>query len=303
MNVAVLRNLLTEMKYDKAKTKYLIDEFQHGFDIGYCGPENVRQSAPNLKFRELGTHTTLWNKVMKEVAAKRYAGPFKKIPFDTYIQSPIGLVLKDGGHDTRLIFHLSYLRNVNPPKSLNVNTPNELCSVAYPDFNKAIMLCLRAGVGCKMSKSDMKSAFRNLGVLKRHWCWLIMMAKSPLDGETYHFVDKCLPFGAAISCAIFQAFSNAVAHIVRFKTKMDNVNYLDNFLFVALLLAKCDVQMDIFLKVCADINFPISGEKTFFSTTTMVFLGFLIDSVVQLVLIPQDKLQKGIHMIDNILGK
>ena len=33
---------------------------------------------------------------MKEVKAKRFAGPFKNIPFENYIQSPIGLVPKSG---------------------------------------------------------------------------------------------------------------------------------------------------------------------------------------------------------------
>ena len=34
---------------------------------------------------------------MKEVEAKHYAGPFKTIPFENFIQSPIGLVPKDNG--------------------------------------------------------------------------------------------------------------------------------------------------------------------------------------------------------------
>ena len=84
---------------------------------------------------------------MKEVKLKRYAGPFSEIPFDSYIQSPIGLVPKDNGKDTRLIFHLSYPQNAKK-KSVNANTPKELCSVGYPDFDKAIQLCLRAGKSC-----------------------------------------------------------------------------------------------------------------------------------------------------------
>ena len=80
---------------------------------------------------------------MKEVKEKRYAGPFEQIPFDNYIQSPIGLVPKDGGKDTRLIFHLSYPRDGS--SSVNANTPTELCLVKYPDFNEAIKLCLKEG--------------------------------------------------------------------------------------------------------------------------------------------------------------
>ena len=44
---------------------------------------------------------------MKEVEAKRVAGLYDKIPFENYIQSPVGLVPKAGGK-TRMIFHLSY---------------------------------------------------------------------------------------------------------------------------------------------------------------------------------------------------
>ena len=78
----------------------------------------------------------------------------------------------------------------------------------------------------------MKSAFRNLGIKRKHWKFLIMKATNPMDGKTYYFVDNCLPFGASISCSHFQRFSNAVKHIVQFKTKKDLVNYMDDFFFV-----------------------------------------------------------------------
>ena len=37
----------------------------------------------------------LWEKMMKEVKEKRFAGPYKWILFDNYVQSPVGLVPKD----------------------------------------------------------------------------------------------------------------------------------------------------------------------------------------------------------------
>ena len=86
---------------------------------------------------------------MKQVQLKRYAGPFEKIPFKYYIQSPIGLVPNDNGKDVRLIFHLSHPRRGT--SSLNFNTPREKCRVSYPDFSKAIELCLKAGKSCLIS--------------------------------------------------------------------------------------------------------------------------------------------------------
>ena len=80
---------------------------------------------------------------MKEVKERRYAGPFETIPFDNYIQSPIGLVPKDNGTKTRLIFHLSFPRDPGKGSSVNGSTPKEFTSVSYPDFDDAVKLCIK----------------------------------------------------------------------------------------------------------------------------------------------------------------
>ena len=163
--------------------------------------------------------------------------------------------------DTRLIFHLSYPRGRG--LSVNENTDRSLCSVVYPNFDKAIELCLKAGKSCKLAKSDMTAAFRNLGLKPSHFKFMIMKAESPIDGKIYFFVDKCLPFGASISCAHFQAFSNAVAHIVQYKTGKELINYLDDYLFIALLKAMCNEQVKIFLKICEQIRFLYPCTRRF----------------------------------------
>ena len=261
VDATALEGLLKQSNYDAVKTRKLIDGCVNGFSIGYEGPEDVQIRSKNLKFRGVGNKTILWNKVMKEVKLKRYAGPFEQVPFKNFIQSPIGLVPKDNGCNTRLIFHLSYPRGKGI--SVNANTPKDLCTVVYPSFDDTVRLCHKAGINCSAAKSDMTSAFCHLGILRRHWKYLVMMAESPIDSKIYHFIDKCLPLGASISCAHSQEFSNAVAHIVRFRTKKDLLNYLDDFLFVALLKALCDKQVSTFLDICKTINFPVSLEKTF----------------------------------------
>ena len=45
---------------------------------------------------------------------------------------------------------------------------------------------------------------------KSSWKWLVMMAENPETGKIQFFIDKCLPFGASISCAIFQDFSDGL---------------------------------------------------------------------------------------------
>ena len=301
VDVATFERLLVESSYDAKETEFLVNGFKHGFNIGYEGPQEVKITSPNLKFREVGDPVTLWNKVMKEVKEKRYAGPFVTIPFDNYIQSPIGLIPKDGGKDTRLIFHLSYPRGKGT--SVNANTPEQFCSVSYPDFNEALQLCIKQGRVCHIAKSDMKSAFRNLGIRPEDWKFLVMKATSPFDGRTYYFVDKCLPFGASISCSHFQRFSNAVKHIVQWRTKQNIVNYLDDYFFAALMKLLCNNQVKEFLAVCDTISFPVSLEKTFWATTKLTFLGLLIDTINQCVCIPIGKVQKAVNLISCVLQK
>ena len=166
VRVGILREYLEISGYDKQKTEFLIKGFTEGFDLGYRGPQDVKLNSPNLKFT-IGNELELWNKVMKEVELKRYAGPFESIPYESYIQSPIGLVPKDDGKKTRLIFHLSYPRETG--LSVNENTPEELKSVKYQDFDDAVKLCIAAGKDCYGGMSDLTSAFRHICI--RPECW------------------------------------------------------------------------------------------------------------------------------------
>ena len=279
--------LLVESKYDTEKTNFLIDGLKNGFDIQYQGPTDRRSTSNNIPF-SVGNETELWNKIMKEVKLKRVAGPFKSIPFDNYIQSPIGLVPKAGSEQTRLIFHLSYEFKEQGLGSVNACMPREVCSVKYKDLDYAVKtyleLCesvfedltfnssstnepqstgpapsranLRERWQSKFDqqhnrippkvifggKSDLKSAFRILGLSPESWKWLIMKAKDPQSEEWFYFVDKCLPFGHSISCALFQKFSDALKHLIGFKTGLPKqiTNYLDDFLFIAFLRRICD---------------------------------------------------------------
>ena len=302
MDAAQLNHLLSITNYDQQKTQFLVDGFQNGFDLGYRGPEDIKQESRNLRLT-IGNETELWNKVMKEVKEKRYAGPYKQIPFENYIQSAIGLVPKDGGRKTRLIFHLSHPRDRSKGDSVNGNTPEYLTKVNYKTFDDAVVLCLKEGPGCYLAKSDMTSAFRHLAMKRKYWKYLVMKAKSPIDHQWYYFVDKCMPFGASISCSHFQEFSDAVAHIVQTFTRKANINYLDDFFFTALLKAVCDGQVKTFLDVCESIRFPVSMEKTFWGCTRITFLGLLIDTIHQIVSVPCEKVDKAIKLLTKCLQR
>ena len=190
---------------------------------------------------------------MDEVNECRVARPFSCIPFKNFIQSPIGLVPKSG-NKTRLIFHLSYNFSDNEQdKSLNYFTPREFCSVRYNDLDHAITCCLRTSERVSaltkgkrksvyLSKTDLRLAFRMLPVQSRHWKCLIFKAENPRMRKLMYFTDKCLPFGASISCALFQRFSNGLKHVIEVTSgkQFAITNYLDDFLFVDISEEACN---------------------------------------------------------------
>ena len=216
----------------------------------------------------------------------------------------MGLVSKDNGRDTHLIFHLSY------PKvgttSVNSNTPAEDCQVQYTDFDQVVQMCLQLldkdpQPTIYLSKLDVDSTFRNLGLSPQSWPWTILKATSPIDGQVYYFVDKCLPFGSSKSCALFQLISDGIAHIVRSRMQHPLINYLDDYLFAALLRSVCNWQMEQFLHMCKEINMPVSNKKTHWETDCTVFLGFLVDSKNGFVLIPLEKINKANDLLTEFL--
>ena len=316
INVPELEKLLKLSKYNKDKSDKLLTGFTKGFDIGYEGRTDRSDRANNLPLNNVGTKTDLWNKVM-EVKLARYAGPFKldDLPFDKYIQSPIGLVPK-AGRETRLIFHLSYNFD-NGNSSLNADTPKDKCWVKYRDLDHAVKNCLlllekaneiaEEGMVAVIfySKADLKSAFRILPILVIQRKWLLMMAENPITGEKLYFIEKCLPFGASISCALFQEFSDALQHITEFLIKRKNriTNYLDDFLFIAWMRAECNKIMQKFLEVCRTINCPVLKEKCEPASDLMVFLGVLLNGWLHCLCIPEEKRLKVVNQLKYITSK
>lgn len=301
-----LERLLIESQYDQPKTQFLVDGFRNGFKLGYNGSKHVKIKSNNLRFR-VGNKFDLWNKIMLEVKAKRYAGPYadvNDIPFPGdgtatgWIQSPCGLVSKSNNR-TRLINHHSY----PPGRSLNDGIDDDHAKVTYQDFQDAIKISLELkrknpSAQIHYSKLDGKDAFRVLSIHPSDRRWQVLKAENPLTSKISYFVDLCCSFGNRASCFLFEAFSKAIAHIYRFKTGIQGVWYLDDGLQIGLgqdhtnlLLRKC-------LEIYSQIGMPVSPEKTVMATPVIKFLGLLIDAIRQIIGIPDDKVAKAQNQIE-----
>ena len=105
---------------------------------------------------------------MKEVHLGRVAGPFEKISYDNFIQSPIRLVPKAGGDQTRLIFHLLYNFKRDGYKSLNFHAPKQKCSVKYRDLDHTVQAFLRLAPEL-MQENNEDNSSNDRKCLHRRW--------------------------------------------------------------------------------------------------------------------------------------
>ena len=107
-----------------------------------------------------------------------------------------------------------------------------------------------------------------------------------------------MPFGASISCALFQHFSNAIKHLVEaFTGRPTSVtNFLDDFLLVAPSKHQCDHMVRTFIYVTERIGLTVAEEKTEWGTTRLTFLEILMLGDKLLLSIPEDKRIKALNM-------
>ena len=132
-----------------------------------------------------------------------------------------------------------------------------------------------------------------------------MKAKDPKTGLWKYFVDKCLPFGSSIGCAHFQRFSDALKHLIEYRTQSPGqvTHYLDDFLFVTLMILRCNFMIQQFLTLCKEIGVSVSMDKTEWGSTIIVFLGILLDGNSLTLSIPLEKRVKAIQMLKLMCNK
>ena len=136
-----------------------------------------------------------------------------------------------------------------------------------------------------MSKIDVKHAFRLLPVKPAQWillgiCWLNRI-----------FIDTRLPFGLRSSPAIFNKFADAICWIIQNVFKITNiVHYSDDFLLVSPdNIHTAQTELNTVKRAFEHLDIPTADDKLEGPTTSITYLGILIDSTDLTIKVPHDK--------------
>lgn len=138
-----------------------------GFRLGCCLSTITLKSAKRNMHSALQHPDVVDEYIMNEVHEGRVVGPFIRGISPFAHVSRFGVIPKSGQPNKwRLIVDLSH------PKGFSVNDgiPKNLCSMKYMKVDDAVKKIIDLGVGCRLAKIDVKSAFRLLPVhpIDRH---------------------------------------------------------------------------------------------------------------------------------------
>ena len=82
------------------------------------------------------------------------------------------------------------------------------------------------------------------------------------------------------------------------------IHYLDDFLMVGSPSSDtCQLNLDILKQLCDDLGVPLALEKVEGPSTTISFLGILLDTVRMEIRLPEDKLAQIKDTLSTWLGK
>ena len=227
-------------------------------------------------------------------AAGRMAGPFPFPPLPNLRCSGLGVVpKKDGGW--RIIYHLS----APPGRSVNEFIDPDQFSLRYCTTDSAIAILNALGRYSLMGKIDLKSAFRQLLVRREDWHLL------GVHWQGGWYVDKCLPFGLRSSPALFDRLASAIEWILRHNYGIQHlIHYLDDFFTAGPAGSPvCFQNMAKMNEVCKSVNAPTKVEKEEGPSTSLTFLGILLDTTSMQASITVERKTELLKAIEDLRGK
>ena len=273
--------------------KFFLDSISNGFRIGFSGT-NLQSAKKNLK--SATDHPEVVDIYLQhELSLGRMSGPYPTSTYPDMHISRFGVIPKNHQPDKwRLITDLSYPTG----HSINDGIPSALCSLSYVTIDDAILKILQSGKGTILAKIDIKSAFRLLPVHPQDRHLLAMSWK----GQVY--IDHCIPFGLRSAPKLFNIMADLLSWVAQKAGVSYLIHYLDDYLTVGPPLSQvCQNNVDIFTSLCKDLGVPLATDKLEGPSTSLSFLGIILDTHRMEIRLPSDKLSRIQDMLKSWLSK
>ena len=249
---------------DRRFVQCIVAGITQGFRIGFRRDHTCRKAAGNMRSAILNPQPVS-DFIETEVLANRISGPLQGTP-QVHV-SRFGVIPKQGQPGQwRLILDLS-----NPQDhSINDGIARELCSMKYATVDNDVQRILQRGRGTLLAKIDIEHAYRNIPIHPGDRHLLGMSWNGAL------FIDTALPFGLRSAPKKISAVANALEWVALHKGVSVVLHYLDDYLTIGRKqCVECRLNLQI---LCHQLGVPLKWQKLEGPTTSLVFLGILLDT-------------------------
>ena len=297
-------NILTPLRYTTWQghlrphphqdlVQYFLQGIATGFRIGFDGSST--QSAKNNLKSAVDHLAVIDDYLHDELSLGRISGPYRPSMCPDVHINRFGVIPKN--HQLgkwRLITDLSY----PPGNSVNDGIPAELCSLSYVTIDDAILNILESGRDTMLAKIDIKSAFRLLPVHPADRHLLGMRWKDQV------YIDHCIPFGLRSAPKLFNILADLLAEIAQNAGVSYLIHYLDDYLTMGPPASSvCQNNVNTFLSLCAELGVPLATDKLEGPSTTLSFLGIILDTHQMEIRLPSNKLIRMLELLTTWLPR
>lgn len=159
--------------------------------------------------------------------------------------------------------------------------------LAYTSVDNVADIISGLGKGSLLAKIDIESAYRLIPV---HLQDCLLQA---VEWEGSIYVDPMLPFGLRSAPQIFNGVADALNWYLHQSGIRYIMHYLDDFVIIGPPGSmECQEAMTILNRICQHLRVPIAEHKRDGPTTSLIFLGIVIDAIAGELRLPTDKLQR-----------
>ena len=267
---------------------FFLQGISSGFRVGFSPHLSVPKSSKRNLISAQSHEKIIDDYLAEEMLAGRVAGPFTR---DTVPHAQInrfGVIPKSHQPNKwRLVVDLSHPRDT----SVNDGIPKHahLCSMSYISVDDAMQRVVTLGCGTLLAKIDIKSAFR-LTCIPVHPADRHLLA---MEWKGAIYVDTCLPFGLRSAPKLFNIMADLLEWILLHQGVSSVFHYLDDYLTMGPPDTQvCHQNLRMLIEVCAMLGIPLALNKVEGPSSTLEFLGILLDTVRMEARPPPEKLAR-----------
>ena len=165
-------------------------------------------------------------------------------------------------------------------------------------IDDAILNILKSGKNTILAKIDIKSAFRLLPVHPADRYLLGMKWRDQI------YIDHCIPFGLRSAPKLFNLLADLLAWIAQDAGVSYLILYLDDYLTMGPPASTvCQHNVDTLVSLCAELGVLIATDKLEGPSTSLSFLGIILDTNCMEIRLPPDKLARIQELLETWLPR